>query len=99
MGPGKEHSSWCQHVGSTHSASGQCQMLWTCQDGQGHLRQQDAAREVFLEEGEAEAEGWREASRGVGGEDSMLGQKVAKAELRALADFWNTEELSIVEGT
>lgn len=29
----------------------------------------------------------------------MLGQKVAKAELRVLADFWNSEELSIVEGT
>lgn len=26
----------------------------------------------------------------MGGEDSTLGQKVAKAQLRALADFWNT---------
>lgn len=35
-------------------------MLWTCQDGQGHLKQQGAAREGFLEEGAAGLRGEEE---------------------------------------
>lgn len=67
------------------------------QDGQGHLREKGAAREGFLEEGAAELrlKGEEEPA----GEWGTLGQKAAKAQLRALADFWNTEEPRIVEGT
>ena len=92
VGPRREHSSWCQHVG--------IRLLPRCcvhQDGQGHLREKGAAREGFLEEGAAELrlKGEEEPA----GEWGTLGQKAAKAQLRALADFWNTEEPRIVEGT
>lgn len=62
-------------------------------DGQWHLRQQGAGSEGFLEEGTAELRlKGEEDPAAVGREHSMLGPKVAKAELTA--DFWNTDRNS-----